>query len=112
MPGAKAKFAGALMSEPDVDHELESSSAMNASLNFCPTYSGYSSERKRKSIERQLASAGTFRSIFRIVTSKSLSPRTLPPPSAADWSSSGPGSSGTFVFGFEAAVASPVERIA
>ncbi len=48
-----------------------------------PTHSGNSSDRKRKSSVRQLAPTGTSRSMRRIVTSRSVSPRTVPPPSFA-----------------------------
>src|SRR5262245_26336973 len=82
-PGSEAKLWGAVMFEPEVDQSDVSSSAMNASLKSLPTNSGNSSERKRKSNVRQLRPWGTLRSILRIVTSKSVSPRTLPPPRSA-----------------------------
>jgi hypothetical protein len=67
--GSNAKLWGAVISEPEVVQSEVSSSAMNASLKFECTNSGYSSERKRKSIERQFGPTGTLRSTLRIVTS-------------------------------------------
>src|SRR2546423_13853324 len=80
--GSKAKLSGALIVEPDVVHGVAgSSSAMNPSL-YCEfTYSGYSSERKRKLRLRQSEPSGTFRSILSTETSSSVLPRTFPPPS-------------------------------
>jgi hypothetical protein len=91
------------MSEPEVVQSEVSSSAMNASLNDEPTNSGNSSERKRKSIERQFDPNGTSRSTLRIVTSRSVSPRTFGPPSLAPLPSD--------EFGVSASVASPLVRI-
>src|SRR5438067_9548110 len=81
--GSNAKSFGAEMEEPLVAHVEVSSSAMNASLYCWFRNSGYSSERKRKLKLTQLAPFGTLRSILRMLTSKSVSPRTLPPPSSA-----------------------------
>src|SRR5258706_6299055 len=67
--GSKAKLSGAVIVGPLVVHVELSSSAMKASLKGLPTYSGNSSERNRKSIDRQLARGGTSRSISRIATS-------------------------------------------
>src|SRR5262249_23076751 len=80
---SNAKLSGALIVEPEGVHVGESSSATNASLYVELTYPRYSSERKRKSNVRQLALGGTLRSIFRMLTSKSLFPRAEPPPSLA-----------------------------
>ena len=65
---SNAKLFGALIVEPAVQFEV-SSSATNPSLNVVPTYSGYSSERKRKFTPMQFAPAGTLTSILRIETS-------------------------------------------
>ena len=62
-------------------HVEASSSATNASLTVLPTKSGNSSERKRKSSARQFGPAGTLIGTRRTVTSRSLPPRTAPPPS-------------------------------
>src|SRR5690606_13003409 len=56
-------------------------------------YLGNSSDRKRKSKERQLDPSGTARSTLRIVTSSSVSPLTWSPPrpvlaKAPGWSTS------------------------
>src|ERR1700675_4737938 len=83
LEGSKAKLSGAVIVGPLVVHVEPSSSAMNASLKGLPTYSGNSSERNRKSMDRQLARGGTSRSTRRIDTSQSESPRTLPPDSSA-----------------------------
>src|SRR4051794_17012997 len=56
---------------------------MKASLTDPPTNSGNSSDKNLKSTVRQFAVTGTLRSILRIVTSMSLVPRTVPPPSLA-----------------------------
>ena len=66
---SKAKLWGAVIVEPDVVQSEVSSSAMKASLYAVWTYSGNSSERKRKSIERQFGPAGTSRSTLSTVTS-------------------------------------------
>src|SRR6266508_953471 len=102
--GSKAKLCGAAIVEPDVVQSEVSSSAMKASLKDVCTNSGYSSERKRKSIERQFGPTGTLRSTLRIVTSKSVSPRTLGPPTSAPLLED--------EFGVSASVASPLVRIA
>src|SRR5689334_8925450 len=101
---SKAKLSGAVIVPPLVVHVEVSSSAMKASLKRLPTHSGYSSVRKRKSKDRQLASGGTSRSILRIDTSQLLGPRTLPPPSSAPLSPA--------EFGWSASEASPFVRIA
>jgi len=67
--GSKAKLSGAVIVEPEVVHVDESSSATNASLYAEFTYSGYSSERKRKLRLRQSAPAGTFTLILSTETS-------------------------------------------
>src|SRR2546427_6594549 len=74
------KSFGAVIVDPDVVHVDVSSSAMKASLKDVFTNPGYSSERNLKSKVRQLAPGWTLRSTFSTVTSKSVSPRTLPPP--------------------------------
>src|SRR5882672_12740596 len=102
--GSNAKLLGAEMSVPDVVQVEVSSSAMKASLKGEPTNSGYSSERKRKLIDRQLAPSGTSRSIFSMDTSKSVSPRIEVPPSLADALGA--------VFGWSAKAALPVVRMA
>ena len=81
--GSKAKLSGAAIVEPEVVQLELSSSVMKASLNFWLRNSGNSSDRNRKSRDRQFAPAGTARSIFKMVTSKAVSPRpgTKPPPS-------------------------------
>ncbi len=59
---------------------------MKASLNCELMKSGYSSERKRKSKDRQLAPAGTLIGIASTVTSRAVSPRpagAVAPPSSA-----------------------------
>src|SRR4051794_11682707 len=101
--GSKAKLFGAVTTEVVVVQVELSSSATNASFTVLPTNSGNSSEKKRKSTERQLALLGTLRSSFRIVTSRSLLPRIAPPPSLAPEFEA--------VLGSSARVASPVERI-
>src|SRR6266545_8394060 len=79
--GSNAKLCGAVtLAAASVVQSEVSSSATKASLTLLPTNSGYSSERKRKSTVMQFTPAGTFRSTLRIVTSKSLTPRTLGPP--------------------------------
>jgi hypothetical protein len=92
--GSKAKFCGAVIVLPDVVHVDVSSSAMKASLYCWPTNSGNSSERNRKLKLRQFDPAGTFNPIRRIETSRSVSPRTLAPPSwvlaGVDWAPSIP----------------------
>ena len=76
---------GALIDEPDVVQVELSSSAMKASLYSVLTYSGYSSDRKRKSKLTQFAPSGTLRSILSTEMSYAVSPRpaTRPPPSSA-----------------------------
>ena len=74
------KSFGAVIVDPDVVHVDVSSSAMKASLKDVFTKPGYSSERNLKSKVRQLAPGWAARSIFSTVTSKSVLPRTLPPP--------------------------------
>jgi hypothetical protein len=103
--GSKAKLFGAVISEPDVVHVDWSSSAMKASLNCDPTNSGNSSDRNLKSMVRQFAVAGTFRSILRTVTSKAVLPRpwSVPPSSAPLLGA---------LFASSASVASPEVRIA
>jgi hypothetical protein len=91
---------GAVTTDAVVVHEELSSSAMNASFTLFPTNSGNSSDRNRKSTDRQLALLGTLTSILRIVTSRSLFPRTAPPVSFAPLL--------PVVFGSSAMVASPV----
>src|SRR6266516_2119611 len=61
---SNAKLFGALIVEPAVVQFEVSSSATNPSLNVVPTYSGYSSERKRKFTPMQFAPAGTLTSIL------------------------------------------------
>src|SRR3954453_5304892 len=73
--GSKAKLPGAEITLPLTDQVDWSISAMNASLYELPTYSGYSSDRKRKSSRRQLAFDGTSRSILKIDTC--FAPRAL-----------------------------------
>src|SRR5258706_5749618 len=102
--GSKAKLSGAEMVAPEVVQVEVSSSAMKASLKGEPTNSGYSSERKRKLIDRQLAPPGTSRSILNMETSWSVSPRTEVPPSLADVLGA--------VFGASAQAALPVVRMA
>src|SRR3989442_1167485 len=74
------KSFGAVIVDPDVVHVDASSSAMKASLKDVFTKPGYSSERNLKSKVRQLAPGWAARSTFSTVTSKSVLPRTLPPP--------------------------------
>ena len=82
---SKAKFLGARITFPASAVKSEpSSSAMKPSLNELPTYSGNSSERNRKSSERQFAPAGTVRSI-RSVTRSSKLPPCVPPPPPLPW---------------------------
>ena len=102
--GSNAKLWGAVISEPEVVQSEMSSSAMNASLKSVCTNSGYSSERKRKSSERQFGPTGTLRSTLRTVTSKSVLPRTFGPTSFAPLFGA--------EFGVSASVASPLVRIA
>src|SRR4051794_4368016 len=99
--GSKAKLSGASIVLPDTDHVDWSSSAMKASLKALPTYSGYSSERKRKSSRRQFAFDGTFRSILK--TDTSFAPRT-------ELSSAAPSLPELFAFGARRAL--PLVRIA
>src|SRR4051812_9185808 len=71
---------GATMAEPDVVQVDWSTSMMKASLYWLPTYSEYSSERNRKSTPvRQLTYEGRLTSTLRMVTSKSVLPRTVGP---------------------------------
>ncbi len=102
---SKAKLCGAVgtLPPPVVVQSEVSSSAMNESLTELPTYSGNSSEKNLKSNARQLLPAGTLTPIFRIVTSKSLVPRTFEPPSLAPLL--------PLSFGWSASVASPEVRI-
>ena len=79
-------FSRPPMTDPDETQVEESSSAMKASLNCELMKSGYSSERKRKSKDRQLAPAGTLIGIASTVTSRAVSPRpagAAAPPSSA-----------------------------
>jgi hypothetical protein len=101
-------FSRPPITDPDETQVDESSSAMKASLNCELMKSGYSSDRKRKSKDRQLAPAGTLMGIASTVTSRAVSPRpagAVSPPSSAlaktpAWS------------GWSDSVASPVESTA
>jgi len=68
-------FSRPPITDPDETQVELSISAMKASLNCESRKSGYSSERKRKSKERQLAPAGTLMGIASTVTSRAVSPR-------------------------------------
>src|SRR5437868_5433294 len=82
--GSNAKLLGAEIALSFVVQSVVSSSSMKASLKLWPTYSGYSSERNRKSIDRQLAFAGTARSTLRTLMSNAVLPRAADdPPSSA-----------------------------
>ena len=101
-------FSRPVIAGPDETQVEESSSAMKASLNCELRKSGYSSERKRKSNDRQLAPAGTLIGIASVVTSRAVSPR---PVGGVVPSSSTVGKTPAWS-GWSACVASPVERTA
>ena len=101
--GSNAKFCGALTALAAVVQVDWSSSATNASFTDLPTNSGNSSEKNRKSTDRQFLPLGTVKSTFRIVTSRSVPPRTAAPPSD-------PPALGV-TFGSSASVASPLVRM-
>ena len=68
-------FSRPPITEPEETHVELSISAMKASLNCESRKSGYSSERKRKSKDRQLEPAGTLMGMASTVTSRAVSPR-------------------------------------
>src|SRR3954447_26796525 len=109
--GDDAKLFVAEIADPDVVHGDVSSSATNASVNALAIRSGYSSERKRTSNERHVASGapaglrGTLKPVWMDVTSMAVSPRVRwgPPPSSTLGNTPGRSS-------WSPRVASPVDR--
>src|SRR4051812_45769462 len=77
---SNAKLFGAVMTFDAVVQFDVSSSATNASFTELPTKFGNSSERNLKSNVRQFAPPGAVKSVFRIDTSMSVSPRPGAPP--------------------------------
>ncbi len=101
--GAKAKLLGAVTVLLFAVQLEVSTSATNASFTPWFTYSGNSSDANLKSKVRQFAAAGTFRFTRRMLTSKSVFPRTLSP-----WSSR---PSSPKLLGSSASATLPVVRI-
>jgi hypothetical protein len=94
-----AKLFVAEIADPDVVHGDVSSSAMNASVKALAIRSGYSSDRKRTSNERHVASGapaglkGTLKPVWMTVSSRAVSPRVRSGPPASSTLGNGPGRS-------------------